>query len=73
VLTIAVARGIRYTFWGFMGAMYGDRGLELLRAFDRWFLDRAEWFVAGAAVLVIALAVWAFRRKRAGPGVGEAP
>jgi membrane protein YqaA with SNARE-associated domain len=73
VLTISVARGIRYTFWGFMGAMYGDRGLGLLRAVDRWFLDRAEWFVAGAAVLVIALAVWAFRRKRAGPGVGEAP
>jgi len=72
VVTIAVARGIRYSFWGFMGAMYGDRGLELLRAFDRWFLDRAEWFVAGAVVIVIALAVWALRRKWAGAGVGEA-
>jgi hypothetical protein len=55
-----------------MGAMYGDRGLELLRAFDRWFLDRAEWFVAGAVVIVIALAVWALRRKWAAGGVGEA-
>lgn len=71
IVTISVARTIRYGFWGFMGAFYGDRGLELLRAFDRWFLDRKEWFLAGAVVVLIALLVWAMRRRWAADGVGE--
>jgi membrane protein YqaA with SNARE-associated domain len=73
VITIGVARGIRYSFWGFMGAVYGARGLELLRRFDRWFLDRAEWFAAGAVLLLVALLVWTLRRRRAANGVGAAP
>jgi membrane protein YqaA with SNARE-associated domain len=71
VLTIGIARAARYSFWGYMGAVHGDRGLELLKAFDRWFLDRAEWFAVGAVVLVVAVAVWAFRRRWT--TVGEAP
>jgi membrane protein YqaA with SNARE-associated domain len=63
LITIGVARSLRYSFWGVMGAVYGDEGLRLLQAFDRWFLDRAEWFAVGAAVLVAALAVWALRRR----------
>jgi hypothetical protein len=47
--------------------------VEYLRAFDRWFLDRAWWFAAGAGVLVVALVVWVLRRRRAAPDVGEAP
>jgi membrane protein YqaA with SNARE-associated domain len=73
VVTVSLARGTRYSFWGFMGAMYGTRGLELLRAFDRWFLDRAEWVLAGALVLLAALLIWALRRRFTAPGVGEAP
>ena len=73
IVTIGVARGIRYSFWGFMGAVYGGRGLELLRRFDRWFLDRAEWFLVGALVVVVALLAWALWRRRAANGVGEAP
>jgi membrane protein YqaA with SNARE-associated domain len=72
ILTIGVARGIRYSFWGFMGAVYGGRGLELLRRFDRWFLDRAEWFGVGAVVVLAALLVWSLRRRRAASDVGEA-
>jgi membrane protein DedA with SNARE-associated domain len=73
IVTISVARGIRYSFWGFMGAVYGERGLELLRRFDGWFLDRAEWFLVGALVVVVALLAWALWRRRAANGVGEAP
>ena len=68
VVTIGIARSIRYGFWGFMGAVYGDRGLELLKRFDRWFLDRAEWFVAGALILLVALLIWAVRRRRTANG-----
>jgi membrane protein YqaA with SNARE-associated domain len=72
IVTIGVARGIRYSFWGFMGAVYGDRGLQLLRRFDRWFLDRAEWFAVGAVVVLLALLAWAVWRRRTATGVGEA-
>jgi membrane protein YqaA with SNARE-associated domain len=73
LVTVAVARGIRYSFWGFMGAVYGSRGLLLLQAFDRWFLERAEWFLAGAVLIVVAVLVWALRRRWGAGGVGEAP
>ena len=46
-----------------MGALYGTRGLELLQAFDRWFLARAEWILGGAALFVVALLVWALWRR----------
>lgn len=72
IVTIGVARGIRYSFWGFMGAVYGERGLELLRRFDRWFLDRAEWFAVGAVIVLLALLAWALWRRRTAAGVGEA-
>jgi membrane protein YqaA with SNARE-associated domain len=72
IVTIGVARGIRYSFWGFMGAVYGARGLDLLRAFDRWFLERAEWFLAAALAGLIALLVWTLRRRWAAAGVGQA-
>jgi membrane protein YqaA with SNARE-associated domain len=73
VLTICVARGLRYTFWGVMGAVYGDRGLALLRVFDRWFLDRAELILIATVVSLVGLIVWALRRRwSATGGVGEA-
>ena len=72
VVTIALARGARYSFWGVMGALYGTRGLELLQAFDRWVLERAGWFRGGAA-LVLALVIWALWRRFSAGGVGEAP
>ena len=37
--TLIVARGLRYAFWGVMGAAYGDEALALLKRFDRWFDD----------------------------------
>lgn len=73
LVAIALARGARYTFWGFMGVMYGTRGLDLLQAFDRWFLERAAWFVGGAVLMVAALVVWAVRRRWGAGSEGEGP
>jgi membrane protein YqaA with SNARE-associated domain len=72
LITVSIGRTLRYSFWGFMGAFYGHGGLELLKRFDRWFLDRAEWFVGAAVVILVALLVWAVRRRFTAAGVGEA-
>jgi membrane protein YqaA with SNARE-associated domain len=66
-LTLVVARGLRYAFWGTMGIVYGDEALELLRGVDRWFaVYRVPFLLAlGAAVVVPVTAVYAYRRLRA--------
>jgi hypothetical protein len=63
VLTVGIARTVRYSFWAFMGAAYGDRGLALLRQFDQWFLQRGELFLAAALAVLVAVLVWALRRR----------
>ena len=35
--TVALARGVRYTTWGVLGALYGDDAMGYLRGFDSWF------------------------------------
>ena len=64
-LTLVVARGLRYVVWGALGILYGERALEMLRAADRWFLDRAWAMGLASAVIlaVVVLVVW--RRRRA--------
>jgi hypothetical protein len=63
VLTLFLARSLRYAFWGSMGAVYGEEARALLQAIDGW--SSRHWpFVAAAlaaAVLGIALTV---RRSR---------
>ena len=67
-ITLILARGARYLFWGVMGIVYGDEALELLRAVDRWFGDRMSIILTLAAALVVGLAaVYALRKLRA-PG-----
>jgi membrane protein YqaA with SNARE-associated domain len=66
-LTLILARGLRYIFWGTMGVLYGDGALQMLRSVDGWFDEHGLLVLAlvGAGVLV-GLAVWA-RRRRARP------
>ena len=72
-LTLIVARGFRYAFWGTMGIFYGDEALALLRAVDRWFGDQKSLILTLAAALVVALAaVYALRKLRAPADVGGA-
>jgi membrane protein YqaA with SNARE-associated domain len=72
-LTLIVARGFRYTFWGTMGILYGNEALELLRTVDRWFGDRMSIILTLlAAALVGVAAVYALRKLRAPADVGGA-
>ena len=67
-LTLVVARGARYAFWGLFGAFYGDEALATLRVIDHWFAERLvelALLVVGASVAALALALLRRRRRPA--------
>jgi membrane protein YqaA with SNARE-associated domain len=69
--TLIVARGLRYIFWGVMGATYGDEALALLKRFDQWFDE--SWVVVlsvAAALVVVGIALYYVLRKPARPPAG---
>jgi len=75
LLTLLLARGVRYSFWAAMGLLYGDQALALLLAADVWFAARAPLLLAVAGTaLVLALALAALKRRtRESPGIGGLP
>jgi membrane protein YqaA with SNARE-associated domain len=72
-ITLIVARGLRYLFWGALGIVYGDEALALLRGVDGWF-GQWKWMILtlAAACVLAAAAVYALRRMRAPSGVSGA-
>lgn len=58
VLTIGLARGLRYLALGVLAIRYGDAALELMRTRGR---EVALWLVG--MILLAALGVWWLRRK----------
>jgi len=63
VLTLFVARTLRYAFWGSMGAVYGEDARALLRTIDRWGAQHWPLVVAGLVLLALVVLV-ALRRSR---------
>lgn len=64
VVTVLVARGLRYTAWAAMGVIYGDRALMQLRGVDAWFEAHLPAGVGACAVLMmVGLAVYHRRRR----------
>jgi membrane protein YqaA with SNARE-associated domain len=69
--TLIVARGLRYVFWGVMGATYGDEALALLRRFDAWFAQNGLVILfTVVAVVVLGVAAYYLLRKPARPAGG---
>lgn len=63
-LTLLVARGARYAFWGTMGAVHGEKALRLLRTVDAWFAERLPLALLATALgLLVALLALAWRRR----------
>lgn len=57
--TVAFARGLRYSIWGALGAVWGQEAMAWLRTVDGWFADRLPiLYVIGAALLLAGL--WFF-------------
>jgi membrane protein YqaA with SNARE-associated domain len=72
-VTLIVARGLRYLFWGGLGIIYGDEALELLRHVDHWFGDRMTIILTLVAAAVVGVAaVYGLRKLRAPADVGGA-
>lgn len=70
VMTLVVARGLRYTFWAAMGIVYGEEAVERLRAVDGWFAERLPVILVLAGVVSLtALGIYRVRR-RAPPDAG---
>jgi membrane protein YqaA with SNARE-associated domain len=70
VVTLLVARGVRYAFWGSMGIVYGEAGLVILQAVDGWTTARMPLLGLLAALGGLLVAWTLFRRRRARLGVG---
>lgn len=65
IVTLIVSRGLRYTFWGVMGVMYGRKALDTLQRFDAWFGGSTSLILLLAAVALVASGVWYVWRRRA--------
>lgn len=73
VATLLVARGLRYTFWGALGVLYGERAVEMLREMDAWLARQTPVFLAVACAAAVAgLLVYARRRRGASRDDGRA-
>ncbi len=72
VLTIAIARGLRYTFWGTMGILYGERAKLFLQGAEPYVAAALPWLAAAAVIGVIVTLV-VRRRKAAVPEAAEPP
>ena len=69
--TLVVARGLRYVFWGAMGAAYGDEALALLKRVDGWFDERAGVLLGvTVALVVVGLALYYALRRPGRPSGG---
>ena len=67
VLTLLIARGVRYTCWGLMGVVYGQEALDMLQRFDAWFGGGISTVLLVVAVILATAGVWYLWRRRAAP------
>jgi threonine/homoserine efflux transporter RhtA len=64
VITLFVARGLRYSVWSALAVLYGGETLQLLKTIDAWFADRLGALVIVAACLVFAAFIAFTLRRR---------
>jgi membrane protein YqaA with SNARE-associated domain len=65
MITLFVARALRYSIWAGLGIVYRERALELLRAVDSWSVQNAPLlFALAAGASALAAGYWLWRRRR---------
>ena len=66
MITILLARGLRYTLWAAIGVVYREEALRVLRAFDAWSARNLPVLFGAFVLLLAAVAVYLWRQRRAG-------
>src|SRR5262245_3727661 len=67
VVTLLLARGLRYAAWSALAILYGNRALDLLKTIDAWFADRlGAMTVVLGCLLLGAFLLFALRRRGRG-------
>lgn len=65
VVTLLLARGLRYALWAGIGIVYRDEALRLLKVVDAWSARNVPVLLALSVGLgVSALLYWLWRRRR---------
>jgi membrane protein YqaA with SNARE-associated domain len=71
VITLFLARGLRYSIWSMLAVLYGADALQLLKALDGWFAERLGVLLivgsCGLLAAVVAYTMW----RRGRPQVPE--
>jgi membrane protein YqaA with SNARE-associated domain len=73
VVTLFVARGLRYCLWAAIGMVYRDQALAMLRQVDQWSARHLPILLGG--LVLIGLLAFLFvlvrrRRRRSAPALG---
>ncbi len=64
VVTLLIARGLRYAIWVAVGIWYGDRAMQVFKNVDEWTGLHLPWILAFALAAAAAFLVYRFFRKR---------
>jgi membrane protein DedA with SNARE-associated domain len=65
VLTLIVARGLRYSLWAVLGMVYREEALRLLKTVDTWGARHLPVLLgAGGALVLATVLYWIWRRRR---------
>jgi len=64
VVTLCLARGLRYSVWSALAILYGDEALQILKSLDAWFEDRLGTLAIVVPCALLALLVFLNMRRR---------
>jgi membrane protein YqaA with SNARE-associated domain len=71
VITLALARGLRYSVWSALAVLYGSEALELLKTLDAWFADRLGALLIVVSAILLGLFIVLTLRRRGRGAVPE--
>jgi membrane protein YqaA with SNARE-associated domain len=71
VVTLFLARGLRYSAWSALAILYGEEALQILKSLDAWFEERLGVLAIVVSCALLALLVVLNIRRRGRPEVPE--
>lgn len=72
IATVALARGLRYSVWAALGAVWGQEAMAWLRAVDSFVSDRPLILVWIFSIVLLLAGLWLLWRRSGSPGTPAA-